>query len=535
MLPEQAAYDVEHYDLAIQVMPESKTIAATLTLRARVLAPLDELVLDLDSTLKVARIAEVGHGPLERYSHADGLLRIDLNRRRAPGEILEVAVGYGGTPREAPRPPWEGGFTWSETRSGEPWIATSCQTEGADIWWPCKDHPGDEPDSFDLHVTVPAGLVCASNGKLLRSESDDGRVTSHWSVSTPINNYAVALNIGPYVTIEEEYLCVTGETLPVTFWVLPESEEKARAALPEFLEHLRWYEKTFGPYPFRADKYGIAETPHLGMEHQTIIAYGHGFKGHKYGFDWLHHHELSHEWFGNLVTAPDWSDFWIHEGFGSYAQKIYIEEKNGSDAYHEYLRDVRGRILNQKPVAPRPNRSHAEMYFVDTDAAEGRRQSDGDMYFKGEWIIHTLRHLIGKDALFRSMRRLTYPDAEMEKVSDGSQCHFKTTDDFRAIAERESGMELGWFFELYLRQPHLPELVAERAGNTLRLRWKTPDDLPFPMPVEVLLGGERVRVEMPGGRAELEIDPDQEFVLDPSDWVLRKGNRLAEKRRRKAN
>ena len=520
LLPEQAAFDVLHYDLDVTVMPETRSIWGVVTLRAAVLEPLSALVLDLDPALKVERVDERG---LSRgYSHAAGRLVIDLEETRYPGDELILRVAYGGTPREAPKPPWEGGFTWARTQSGAHWIATSNQGEGADLWWPCKDHPSDEPDSMDIHVTVPRPLVCATNGRLTGTrDNHNGTRTYDWHVSTPINNYVVALNIAPYAEITRSYESVTGEVFPVTYWVLPENYEQGLGLMIQIIEHLRFFEELFGPYPFRADKYGVVETPHLGMEHQTIIAYGNQYRDNKWGYDWLHHHELSHEWWANMVTAPDWNDFWVHEGIGTYTQNLYTEQLHGEQAYHQSMADNRGRILNRRAVAPREPRSSGQMYFIDLDVPDGERQSDSDIYFKASWALHTLRYLIGEDAFFSTLRRMAYPDPRSEERTDGSACRFATTDEFIEIAERNSGRELGWFFEVYFRQPHLPRLVQTRDDSGLRLSWEVPGDLPFPMPVEVRINGELERVAMPEGTAHLSLPADATVELDPEDWILR--------------
>ena len=517
---EQAAYDVLHYDLAMQVFPERREVEAVLTATVEALESLPTLVLDLDPLLEVERVV-VG-GAEAPFTHERGQLRVTLDPPAGAGDRIVAAVHYAGEPRVAPRPPWEGGFVWSET-GGQPWFATACQMEGADLWWPCKDHPSDKPDSVDLHFRVPDGLVVASNGRRLRIEDHgDGTHTSHWRVTTPIPNYGVALNVGPYLEIDRRAVSPDGSTYPVTFWALPAHDQQAATALDEFLEHLDWFERNFGPYPFRADKYGVVETPHLGMEHQTIIAYGHGFQGHKYGYDWLHHHELSHEWFANLATCPDWNDFWVHEGFGSYTQKLYIEDKLGVEAYHEYLGEVRASILNLRAVAPREPRSSAQMYFIDPGADEGAKPSDGDIYVKGEWVLHTLRWLLGREMVVESMRLLCYPDPALEATTDGSAVHFATTDGYQAIVERLSGQDLGWFFELYLRQPALPELSAVERDGRVRVKWITPDGMPFPMPVEFELDGERMRIEVPMDGNEIALPAGAEWRVDPDNWVLRK-------------
>jgi len=535
--PAQAAYDVLHYSLGLNVHPEQREIDGALTVRFRALESMPVLVLDLDSRLEVTAALGFfvvdgfavegpngGSGGLE-FEQSDGRVFVHLATPLTPGTIFAATIYYSGVPRVAPNPPWEGGFQWERTLRGEHWIATSCQMEGADLWWPCKDHPSDKPDGFDLHIRVPQPLVVASNGRLQKVEQhDDQTRTYHWKLEQPIPNYTVALNIGPYEVVEDTFESVSGDTMPVKFWLLPENVEKGREILPEFMEHLRFFEKHLGPYPFRSEKYGIADTPHLGMEHMTIIAYGNKFQEFKWGFDWLHHHEAAHEWFSNLVTAPNWNDFWIHEGFGSYVQKLYVEEKKGSDAYRGYLRDVRGLILNQRAVAPRESRSSPQMFFVDLNQPVGQRVSDSDIYYKGEWVLHTLRWLIGKDAFLRTLRKMCYPNAAAEAATDGSAVHFFTTDDYLALVEAETDEDLDWFFELYLRQPTLPLLVAEHEEGTLSLHWEVPEGLTCKLPVEVVVGGVPQRVEMPNGSVEIQVPKGVGVDIDPFDRILRVGN-----------
>jgi len=515
LMPEQAAYDVTFYDLDLHVAPADSTIHGTLTATARITSPIAEFVLDLDTLFTVDGVTDELAGGSLPFERRGGKLWIHLPYTRQPGETVSVKVAYGGRPRIAPNPPWSGGFTWAKTASGAPWIATTCQQEGADVWWPVKDHVSDEPDSMALHITVPDPLVVASNGRLKGTRPhDDGTTTYDWFVSTPINAYDVALNIAPYRVIEETFQSVDGTTFPAVFYVLPEDYEKGVARFPEFLRQLHFFEEILGPYPFRADKYGAAQTPHLGMEHQTIIAYGAHFDngamtgGHDWGFDALHQHELSHEWWGNLVTNLDWKDMWLHEGFGSYMQPLYLEHIQNPAAYHAYLDSIRPRISNRFPVASRESRSAKQIY-------------GGDIYFKGAWILHTLRHLIGDEAFFKALRRMAYPTPEMETFADGRACRFATTDDFVHLVDDITSQNLDWFFEVYVRQAALPELVTKRDGDKLSLRWKTKNDLPFPMPVDLQLDSEITRVEMSGGHATISVPADAEVIVDPQHWVLR--------------
>lgn len=508
--PEQAAYDVTFYDLDLAVDADSRSLRGAVRLEARVAHPMHFLVLDLDTLLRIESVTEAE--TVLSFERTGGKVRIDLGRTRQPGERLTVTVAYGGQPRVAPRAPWDGGFNWEKTRDGHHWIATSCQGEGADIWWPCKDHVSDEPDSMAIHVRVPDPLVVASNGRLRGTEThEDGTTTYHWFVSTPINIYNVALNIAPYEILATDFVSVAGDTFPFVFYVLPEDVKKGRDLFPEMQDHLRWYESRFGPYPFRADKYGVAQTPHLGMEHQTIIAYGANFSnrsmtGRDWGFDALHHHELAHEWWGNLVTNADWNDMWLHEGFGAYMQPLYAEHLAGIDAYHRYMSSTR-RFTTGPAIAPRSSMTSKGIYRAP-------------IYTKGAWVLHTLRYLLGEEVFFRSLRRMAYPTDELAAETAGGQCRFATTDDFLRICEEEAGEELGWFFEVYLRRSELPVLRSEITANVLHLRWEAPGGLPFPMPVVIGLSNRRLRLDVPVEGATFEFQPGEKPVVDPDSWIL---------------
>ncbi len=515
LMYEQAAYDVTHYDLNLKIFPDKQSIQGHVTVDADVVHPMHWLVLDLDPRLTVSQIAEVKDNQEQKrdYHRNGGKLWINLENTRNAGEAISVRISYSGKPRVAPMAPWDGGFVWAKTTAGEHWIATANQTNGADLWWPVKDHVSDEPNTVDLHITVPEPLFVATNGKFVRQEKHkDESITYHWKVNNPINAYNISLNIAPYEVIESKLNSVSGDEVPVFFYVLPDDIENGKQLMPEIIEHLEFYEKYLGPYPFRSDKYGVVQTPHLGMEHQTIIAYGADFdntamtRGPDWGFDALHHHELGHEWWGNLVTNYDWRDMWIHEGFCSYMQPLYLEDTQGKEAYQKYLRTQR-RFSNTLAVAPREITSAQDIYKAP-------------IYNKGAWILHTLRYLLGDEVFFKSLRRMAYPDPALERVTDGSQTRFVTTDDFKNICEEISGRKLDWFFEVYLRQPKLPILNSKIKDGQLTLRWMTPIDTEFPMLVEVEINGKVKKYEIPKDGLVIDLPSGARPVVDPNDQLL---------------
>lgn len=508
LTPDWASYDIKFYNINLNINPVKQTINGWVGVTAVDVVNMKEFVLDLDDRYRITKIIWDSSTQYKEliFNHEDGKIKITLPEEIIKGQSFTVKIYYNGKPRVAENPPWDDGFIWSKTKSGEDWIGVTCQGGGADTWWPCKDHPSDEPDSVLLNWTVPKNLICASNGKLRYVlDNKEGTKTFSWFVSTPINNYGISIHAAPYDTIQYNYTSVTGEEVPVTIWVLPENMEKARKHCPEFLDHLRWYEELLGPYPFRGEKYGVAETPYLGMEHQTIIANGYGYRKDQFGFDWLHHHELGHEWWGNMVTAKDWSDFWIHEAICGYMQTLYIEDKLPDRSPSAFMMNWKF-WKNEQPVAPRKEMTSNEAYT-------------NDMYSKGSYVLHTLRYYLGDDAFKKVLRSWVYPIPEIEKVKDGSQCRFVTTDEFLEIAEKVSGRELDWFWEVYFRQASLPVLTTKIENGFLYLEWKIENDLPFRVPVEVKFGDEIIKVEMSEGAGFVKILGDVEPTIDPDKWI----------------
>ena len=519
---EQAVFDVLSYDISINADPIRKSISGTTVMIARTVIPTNVIVLDLDRPYTISKLTEGGRGV--KFQHKDGKIWIWFSMTKQVGDEIKTVITYAGTPREAPRPPWIGGFMWKKTADGSDWISVALQNDGADLMFPCKDHPSDKPATASMHITVPDPLVAAGPGKFEGVKKNAGGTSTYnWRMTNPIANYSLVFNAAPYKIIQDKYKSVTGETLPIVFYVLPESFAKGPGLIAEQKKYLAFYEKYLGPFPFRSQKVGIVETPHLGMEHSTAIAYGNQFKYNEDGTDWLLLHEFGHEWWANLVTASDWRDFWIHEGFQSFMDTFYTETLHGREAYMKAMRARQKGFRNMQPVAPREPKIAYQVYMAEPDYLK----SDGDIYGKGAYFLHTLRHLIGDDAFFKALRHMAYPTKAMEKITDGRQARLVNTDDFLTIAEQDSGMELDWFFELYLRQPKLPKLEAltvvsfdPNKPNQLELRWITPNDMPFPMPIDVVINGKTQRVEMKDGKGTVSFTGDIP-VIDPDGWVLK--------------
>ncbi|MFP4227542.1 MAG: M1 family metallopeptidase [Salinivenus sp.] len=512
----QRAIDVVHYDLDLEVQPEQQRVRGQVTTVAAVTDSLGSLVLDLDRRLTAEQAWESEQGgewvqrPVERSGERDRI-RVPLSEPRLPGDTVRVRVAYHGAPRVAPNPPWDGGVTWDTTSTGAPWIGTSVQTDGASLWWPAKDHPSDEPDSMDIALTVPDSLVAASNGRLRGVErTTDSTRAFRWHVSVPINAYTVTMNVAPYVRIDTSYASTEGDTVPASFYALPSDSSKAARALPDFLDQVRFLEETLGPYPPRADKYGVAQAPFLGMEHQSLIAYGHDFStgglGYNAPFDALHFHEVAHEWYGNMITVADWKDFWLHEGPATYLEALYAEHLEGDSAYHAVTDHFRNQMKGGTPIARKRSTSASDIYHRD-------------VYFRGALVLHTLRYLMGEEDFRAVLRRFVYP--EDEGANGRSPFRHVRTRDFIDTAEAVSGRSLSAFFDVYLYQEDLPRLVHHHSEDTVSLEWKNTGDKAFEVPVPVRVNDTTRRVEMADGRGQLEVPSGADVEVDPRGWVLR--------------
>ena len=502
---EQAAYDVSSYDVSIKVDPAKKQISGTTVMDAKVVIPTGTVVLDLDSRFAVSSISD-GKSAL-RYDRLTDGIRVYFPSSKQPGESIRIVTTYSGSPLVARNAPWDGGIVWSKTPSGADWVSVALQGAGADLLFPCKDHPSDRPDNAKMHLTVPNPLIAVGPGVLEKTQPNaDKTTTFHWNMKLPINNYSLVFNAAPYELVKDSIKSVGGETIPIHFYVLPENKDKAPKLIAEQKKYLTFMEKYCGPFPFRAVKCGIVETTHLGMEHSTAVGYGNKYRFAPDGYDWLLLHEFGHEWWANLVSNADWRDMWIHEGFQSFMDTFYIEQIRGKAAYFTAMKVRRRNVRNTAPVAPREETS-SEAY-------------GGDIYDKGALILSSLRYLVGEAAFLRSIRRMAYPTPESEKWSDGRALRLVTTDDFLTIASAEAKQDLKWFFEVYVRESKLPELKSEVTDGVLKLTWIAPKSLPFSMPVDVVVNGKTVRVQMTGGTGTVELG-GLEYVIDPNGWVLR--------------
>jgi len=521
--PDQAKLRLEHVDLAVEVLPDRQAIAGTATLTLRTSGALDRLLIDLDKNLPVSAVAVDGRALRpERWSNAEGQLVIRLPRRLRAGAQVTTRIVYGGTPHVAVRAPWDDGFVWSKTGDGRPWIATTAEGYGCDLFWPCLDFPEGEPQLVDLHVTVPAGLADISGGRLIGKETlPDGRTRWNWRQKSP-NPYSVALNIAPYAELAADYRSRFGNIIPLRFWYLPANKSKAEGLFTEFAPTLDFFESLIGPFPFGDEKMAIVETPHLGMEHQTANAYGNNYKKAPEGFDWLFQHELSHEWFGNQLTVANWDDYWLHEGYGEYMQPLYAQWREGEARYAVMMEEQRQKIDARLPVVSGRQRTEEQVY----EAADGGPGQD--IYYKGSWVLHTLRYAIGDQAFFDATRLIVYGRTDPRPGNFAPR--FGSTREFIRDVNQVTGSDYGWFFDVYLYQAALPDLQSSRSGDWLMLQWKVPGDKPFPLPVEIAVDGRIQRIAMPSGRASVAVPAGAHVVLDPMARILKRSQALDDAR-----
>jgi len=396
---ERIWWDLTHYDLNIKVDPSEKFISGYNIVMYKVLDTSQSMQIDLQEPMKITKIMEAGK---EITFTTEGHVHLlQLQKPQKVGETNKVTIYYEGNPTISPRPPWSGGFTWKKDKAGNDFIATSCQGDGASMWWPCKDHMYDEPENMSISITTPKHLMDVSNGRLKGVDKNkDGTKTYHWYVDNPINNYGVNINIADYAHFSEVYDGEKGK-LDCDYYVLKENLEKAKVQFKDTRRMLTAFEHWFGPYPFYEDGFKLVEVPYLGMEHQSSVTYGNGYQNGYSGtdlsgtgwgmkFDFIIVHEAGHEWFANSITNIDIADMWIHEGFTAYSENLFLDYHYGKQASSEYVIGTRARIANDAPIIGTYNVNSA---------------GSSDMYYKGANIIHMLRQFVNDDEKWRQILR----------------------------------------------------------------------------------------------------------------------------------
>ena len=512
--PEQEAVRFDRADLTIQVLPDDKAIDGVAVLDFTVLSPIQRLAVELDTVYTISEIRLDGQVvPADRWSNPEGRLTVEVPTGLAQGATPTLSIAYAGPPRVAPRAPWNGGFVWSTAPTGEAWVGSAMQLNGCDLLWPCIDNSNAEPGVVDLHVVTPGDVMAPGNGVFQgMTENADGTKTWSWRTEHP-NIYAININVGPYEEVFAPYESRFGNTIPMYFWHLKSDDPaKVQRLFAEFAPMLDFFESTIGPYPFGNEKMGVVETPYLGMEHQTINAYGNEYRLNGQGYDTLLQHEFSHEWFANQLTNRNADDMWLHEGLGTYMQPLYARFLHGERYMQAELKDQRAGLANRFPVVSRTDRTVNQVYG-------GSEGPGGDIYNKGSLIAHTLRMTIGDEDFFEVLRRLVYGRPDPRPGNFTTQ--IRDTAEMNAIVNEVTGQDYDWFFDAYLYQAALPVLSQTREGDRLTLAWTVGGDGPFPMPVEIEVDGEPQTVPMTDGRATITVPADALILIDPQNKLLR--------------
>ena len=437
LMPSRACYDVRFYDISVDVFPETKSIVGEVSMDFLYVDSTQKVMqIDLASRLKIDDIAIDGV-VIENYTREYNAVFIILPEIFSVTNEHRLTCRYGGTPVEAVRPPWEGGMVWKTSPSGKPWCGVTCETLGASCWIPCKDHLSDEPEQgMRMRISTPEGLTAVSNGSFVSHETVENRELWTWQTNYPINSYNMTFYIGDFIHFGEEYQGVEAK-FPLNYYVFAEDEEKARVSFEQAKDVISFYEEVYGPYPWANEGYKLIESPYEGMEHQTAIAYGNGFKNFKgLPMDYIIVHETAHEWWGNAISVDDYADVFIHEGFAMYSEFLYVERKFGQDTAQMYADMWQCTISNIRPVVgPR------DVNFWD--------YHDIDPYVKGAWCLKGLRHLLDNDTLFFDIVKSYYQSRKYTVV---------TVKDFTDFVNEKTGKDYLWYFNHYLYRAEAPTL-----------------------------------------------------------------------------
>jgi aminopeptidase N len=492
--------DVRHYTIALNVDFDHKTIDGYTVIDVIMARPTHTLLFDLLDSLGVKTV--LVNGKKEPFVYKDNLVRVNLNNELPAGKA-SVKVFYGGKPHVARRPPWDDGFIWTRDSTGHHWMAITAEGTGGKLYFPSKDHPSDEPnEGVELIITVPKDLVVAGPGLLQSLVKHGGKATFHWKTNYTINNYSILFNVGDYEVVSRTYTTVNGNKVPLQFYVLREHVGKAQHHLDIFEKTIHEQEKYFGEYPWAKEKIAIAETPHLGMEHQTMNAYGNKFRYTKVGgqdYDGLMHHEFGHEWWGNKVTAKDWADYWIHEGICSYGDALYIREFEGERAYVDYFKNnVFFGIKNDLPVVMGKDIDEEKAYH-------------SDIYPKGAFFMHTLDYIMGDSLFFQTLKGfVTDPNYTYSNLV--------TTDDVKQYFSKAYGHDLKPLFDLYIYstdklQVHVIAIKGDKYLVQL-------ENIAMPLPLDISLNGttQKYVVDQKGITLSSKTLP----VIDPDMFYIKK-------------
>jgi aminopeptidase N len=469
--PLRSCYDVIFYNLNIKINIPEKSIAGSNTIYYKILNDFDKIQIDLFANMQIDSILH--QNKKLTYTREYNAVFIYFGEKQLKNNIDNIIVYYHGKPKIAVRPPWEGGFVWTQDKKGNDWVAVACENIGASLWYPNKDHLSDKPDSMMISCTVPSNLKCISNGNLINTIPVDNNSTKYvWFISYPILNYNATICIGNYINFYDYYIH-DNDSLRLDYYVFDYNLDKAKKQFKQVKPLLKCYEKFFGPYPFPKDGYALIETPFAGMEHQSAIAYGNyyknGYAGEDYSllnldFDYIIIHETGHEWWGNSLSMGDLADMWIHEAFTTYAEMLYVDCMYGSNKALQYINMKKNYVLNDAPCIPEYNLN---------------KEGSQDMYSKGALMLHTIRNVIDDDKIWFDILLGLQKDFKYKTVNYNDIVNYMNL---------KSGKNLSKIFNQYLKHKYPPLLhySLKKQGPNLIIKYKweeTIDD--FDMPVKI--------------------------------------------------
>ena len=508
--PARSWWDVLKYDLHVKFSINDSTISGYNIIQFKVLKKGNVMQVDLQEPMILDSIFFTTNNIENKKISAKNITKdgnayfVSFNNKPQTNNF--ITVYYHGKPTIAKRAPWDGGLIWKKDSSNNPWVSIACQGTGASVWYPCKDHQSDEPDSAEMHITVPDSLVCVGNGKFRgKINNNDGTATYDWAVVNPINNYNIIPYIGKYVHFGEMYKGEKGK-LDMDYWVLDYNLNKAKEHFKQAPEMMKAFEYWFGPYPFYEDGYKLVESPHLGMEHQSATAYGNQYgngylgrdlSGSGWGLKWdyIIVHESGHEWFANNITTKDIADMWVHEGITSYSEVLFTEYYYGKKAADEYLTGIRKGIRNTAPVIG--------PYNVN-------KPGSGDMYPKGANMIHTIRQIINNDTLFRNILRGLNKTFYHQTV---------TSKQVEAYISQQSKIDFSKIFNQYLRTAQVPTLEYTINGYQLRYRYANCSK-GFTMPLKINFKGQRwIKPTTKWKSLSLYSEGNNQFSVDTNFYI----------------
>lgn len=497
--PERTAYDINYYHLDLLVDPEKQYISGENLFRFTATRDFSRLQFDLFENMEIKDI--LYKNQKLSYTREFNAVFVDFPETIKKGAIEEFVVVYAGFPKAAANAPWDGGFVFKEDSLGNPWVGVAVQGIGASLWWPNKDQQADQVDSMMISIAVPDSLMNVSNGQYKGKEAlGNGYTRYDWLVSYPINPYNVTLNIAKYAHFSEEFKG-EGGTLNLDYYVLPENIEKAKQHFSDNVPAmLKCFEHWFGPYPFYRDGFKLIESAYVGMEHQSAVAYGNRYEngylgrdnsGTGYGKDWdfIIIHESGHEWFGNNITSKDIADSWIHEGFTTYSEALFVECRHGIKAGETYIKGLRKLIKNEAPLIG--------VLGVEDDGPT-------DIYYKGANILQTIRSLINDDEKWRQILRGLNSQFALKTV---------TTSDIVEYINRESGFNLTSIFNAHLRYAEIPTLEIKENKEVIEYRWDTKEK-GFDLPVKIKFLGESDWTVIYPTSEWKKMKSSKEFIID---------------------